>query len=68
MTTLSVLTEEGSDLPEAPQVIPSTEVYFESLELQPIQLDLSFMRTETLNSDQEYVQAALQDLEQILIH
>lgn len=45
--------EEGKGLPEAPQAQPSTEVYFESLELQPIQLDLSFMRTERLNSQSE---------------
>jgi len=48
----SMLIEEGPDLPEAPQLQASTEVYFEQLELQPIQLDLSFMRTESLNSDQ----------------
>ena len=48
----SKLTEEGPDLPEAPEPQASTEVYFEALELQPVQLDLSFMRTESLNSDQ----------------
>ena len=49
----SLLNAEGDDLPEAPQAVTSTEVYFESLELQPVQLDLSFMRTETLNSNSE---------------
>jgi vacuolar protein sorting-associated protein 13A/C len=45
------LTEEGEDLPEAPQAQASTEVFFELLRLQPVQLDISFMRTETMNSD-----------------
>ena len=54
-TPPSMLIEEGPDLPEAPQLQASTEVYFEQLELQPIQLDLSFMRTESLNSDQAWV-------------
>lgn len=45
------LTLEGDDLPEAPQAQPSTEVFFELLRLQPVQLDLSFMRTETMNSE-----------------
>lgn len=55
----SVLTEEGHDLPEAPQSVPSTEVYFESLELQPVQLDISFQRTERLSEEAEYVSSVI---------
>lgn len=51
---LSLLSEdENKPLPDEPVAVQSTDVYFESLELQPVQLDLSFMRTETLNSDSE---------------
>lgn len=54
----SLLSEEADRLlPEEPKTVESTEVYFESLELQPMQLDLSFMRTETLNSEKKWVQA-----------
>lgn len=47
-----MLTEDTAELPDAPPVAKSAEVYFEDLILHPIVLNLSFMRTETLNSDQ----------------
>lgn len=42
-----------SDLPDAPTAVQSTEVYFEDLQLQPVQIDVSFMRTERLSSEQD---------------
>lgn len=50
----SMLTEgEEAPLPPEPQATSSTEVFFESLDLQPVQLDLSFMRTGDPNSKRE---------------
>ncbi|GAA94842.1 hypothetical protein E5Q_01496 [Mixia osmundae IAM 14324] len=49
----SILTDESGTLAEPAEVAGAGDVYFESLHLQPMQLDISFMRTETVNSEQK---------------
>ncbi|KDE03795.1 hypothetical protein MVLG_05736 [Microbotryum lychnidis-dioicae p1A1 Lamole] len=49
----SKLTEEPADIPEPKGSSGGGDVYFEVLHLQPIQLDLSFMRTDRVNVDQK---------------
>ncbi|KAK7755824.1 Vacuolar protein sorting-associated protein 13 [Diatrype stigma] len=43
------LCDEGLDLPEPKQEQSGQDIYFEALNIQPMQLDLSFMRTERVN-------------------
>ncbi|OTA53000.1 vacuolar protein sorting-associated protein 13 [Hypoxylon sp. EC38] len=43
------LCEEGLDIPEPKQEQSGQDIYFEVLNIQPMQLDLSFMRTERVN-------------------
>ncbi|KAK6197198.1 hypothetical protein LQW54_010854 [Pestalotiopsis sp. IQ-011] len=43
------LCDEGLDIPEPKQQQPGQDIYFEVLNIQPMQLDLSFMRTERVN-------------------
>lgn len=50
-----VLISEPGDIPDVPPVESGTNVYFEDLALQPMQLELSFMRTERVNADNKYV-------------
>ena len=45
------LCEENLDIPEPKQEQQGQDVYFELLHLQPMQLDLSFVRTERINAD-----------------
>ncbi|KAI0535905.1 vacuolar protein sorting-associated protein 13 [Xylaria digitata] len=40
---------EGGDIPEPKQEQSGQDIYFEVLNIQPMQLDLSFMRTERVN-------------------
>ena len=54
----SKLTDEPAEIPE-PKATEGGDVYFEVLHLQPMQLDLSFMRTDRVNVDQKYVRLAL---------
>jgi len=49
----SVLTEYPVTLPEPKGVQTGEDLYFEVLELQPIRLALSFMRTERVNADEK---------------
>lgn len=49
------LTDEPDIIPEPKGSSSGGDVYFEVLHLQPIQLDLSFMRTDRVNVDQKYV-------------
>ncbi|SCV68005.1 BQ2448_126 [Microbotryum intermedium] len=49
----SKLTEEPAEIPEPQGSSGGGDVYFEVLHLQPIQLDLSFMRTDRVNVDQK---------------
>lgn len=46
----SVLIEQPEDIPEPHMDTTGEHVYFEVLELQPIRLALSFMRTERMSS------------------
>ncbi|KAL0951191.1 hypothetical protein HGRIS_007919 [Hohenbuehelia grisea] len=50
-----VLIASPGEIPEPQDETGGTELYFEVLELQPIQLSLSFMRTERVNSDEKLV-------------
>ncbi|KAH9886351.1 vacuolar protein sorting-associated protein 13 [Xylariomycetidae sp. FL2044] len=43
------LCDEGLDIPEPKQEQSAQDIYFEVLNIQPMQLDLSFMRTERVN-------------------
>lgn len=54
-TLARCLTEEADEIGEPKPATAANDIYFETLHLQPIQLDLSFMRTETLNSDSKCV-------------
>ena len=53
--TRSALTDEPEGIPEPKGTSTDGDVYFEVLHLQPIQLDLSFMRTDRVNVDQKSV-------------
>ncbi|PNS16408.1 Vacuolar protein sorting-associated protein 13 [Sphaceloma murrayae] len=45
------LCEENLDIPEPKQEQSSQDIYFELLHLQPMQFDLSFVRTERINAE-----------------
>lgn len=45
------LCDENLDIPEPQQEQQGQDVYFELLHLQPMQLDLSFVRTERINAE-----------------
>ncbi|MCJ1231722.1 hypothetical protein MMC12_008401, partial [Toensbergia leucococca] len=45
------LCDEDLDIPEPKQLEQGQDVYFELLHLQPMQLDLSFVRTERINAE-----------------
>lgn len=45
------LCDENLDIPEPQQQQQGQDVYFELLHLQPMQLDLSFVRTERINAE-----------------
>ena len=47
----SKLCDEDLDIPEPKQEQQGQDVYFELLHLQPMQLDLSFVRTERINAE-----------------
>lgn len=49
----SKLTDEPEGIPEPSAQKATNDVYFEVLHLHPVQLDLSFMRTERVNVDQK---------------
>ena len=51
----SVLIAEPGDVPDPSVTKTGQELYFEVLELQPIRLSLSFMRTERVSSEKRYV-------------
>lgn len=45
------LCDEDLDIPEPSQLQSGQDIYFEVLNIQPMQLDLSFMRTERVNAE-----------------
>jgi vacuolar protein sorting-associated protein 13A/C len=47
----SVLIQHAEDIPEPKETAIGQDLYFEVLELQPIKLSLSFMRTERVSTD-----------------
>ena len=47
------LCDESVDVPEPTKEEVGQDIYFELLHLQPIQLDLSFVRTERINAEQD---------------
>lgn len=49
----SVLIEHPGPIPDPPPAAGGAPVYFESLALQPVQLELSFMRTEHVNVEEK---------------
>ncbi|GAA5827080.1 hypothetical protein JCM11251_002234 [Rhodosporidiobolus azoricus] len=49
----SKLTDDPEDIPEPQATSKGGDLYFEVLHLQPIQLDLSFMRTDRVNVEQK---------------
>lgn len=54
---VSVLIQHGEDIPEPQETAAGQALYFEVLELQPIKLSLSFMRTERVSSEEKYAVA-----------
>ncbi|THV04954.1 vacuolar protein sorting-associated protein 13 [Dendrothele bispora CBS 962.96] len=48
-----VLIEHPEDIPEPKEAAAGRDLYFEVLELQPIKLFISFMRTERVNSEEK---------------
>ncbi|KIK70982.1 hypothetical protein GYMLUDRAFT_33082 [Collybiopsis luxurians FD-317 M1] len=48
-----ILIEHGEDIPEPKETAEGRALYFEVLELQPIKLSLSFMRTERVSSEEK---------------
>lgn len=52
-TLSSVLILNADGIPEPSTEIVGQDLYFEILELQPIKLSLSFMRTERVNSEEK---------------
>jgi hypothetical protein len=55
LTLTSVLIQHPDDIPEPSPSDVGRHLYFELLELQPIKLLLSFMRTERINSEEKFV-------------
>jgi hypothetical protein len=55
LTLNSVLIQHPDDIPEPSPSNAGQHLYFELLELQPIKLLLSFMRTERINSEEKFV-------------
>ncbi|KIX05154.1 uncharacterized protein Z518_06026 [Rhinocladiella mackenziei CBS 650.93] len=53
------LCDEDLDVPEPTREEQGQDVYFELLHLQPIQLDLSFVRTERINAEEAFVNSPL---------
>lgn len=53
LISLSILIEHGEDIPEPQDTSTGQTLYFEVLELQPIKLSLSFMRTERVSSEEK---------------
>lgn len=51
----SLLVQNADEIPEPAKVATGEDIYFEVLELQPIMLSLSFMRTERVSSDAQWV-------------
>lgn len=51
----SVLIQHPEDIPEPQKTAAGQDLYFEVLELQPIRLTLSFMRTERVSSEEKCV-------------
>jgi vacuolar protein sorting-associated protein 13A/C len=51
------LIQNPAEIPEPSSAPAGDDFYFERLELHPIKLSLSFMRTERVNSDEKYVEA-----------
>lgn len=51
----SVLILNAGEIPEPSGTpVEGQDIYFEVLELQPIQLSVSFMRTDRVNADEKY--------------
>ncbi|EGW35577.1 uncharacterized protein SPAPADRAFT_131526 [Spathaspora passalidarum NRRL Y-27907] len=48
---IDILCEEDLDIPEPVRLNESNDIYFEALHLQPIQANLSFVRTERVNAE-----------------
>lgn len=46
--------EHPTDVPEPKETAAGQQLYFEVLELQPIRLQLSFMRTERISAEEKY--------------
>lgn len=49
----SILIAEPEEIPEPQSSSAGENLYFEVLELQPIQLSISFMRTERVSSEEQ---------------
>lgn len=52
-TDSSILIEHPTDIPEPNMTEQRNDLFFQSLQLQPISLELSFMRTDRVNVDEK---------------
>ena len=53
LTSGSVLIEYPKDIPEPDVANAKADIFFEALQLQPMSLELSFMRTDRVNVDEK---------------
>lgn len=51
-----VLWDESLDIPEPPTIRSTNDLYFEALNIQPLQFNLSFVRTDKLDSEETAAQ------------
>jgi len=49
----SILIEHPKEIPEPDINSGTADIFFEALQLQPMQLELSFMRTDRVNVDEK---------------
>jgi len=50
---VSILIEHPNEIPEPDITAGNADIFFEALQLQPMQLELSFMRTDRVNVDEK---------------
>lgn len=53
LTMCSVLIEHPNDIPETDITSGNADIFFEILQLQPVSLEISFMRTDRVNVDEK---------------
>lgn len=62
----SILIRNPGEIPEPQNKASGEDLYFEVLELQPIKLSISFMRTERISGEDKYVISTCTRITQML--